>query len=133
MKDARLLSIACVLIYNPKIIVLDEVTSGLSSTDKKDLIRLFKLLKNKYNKTIILLTKDTSFAYELTDFVYLMHLTRIVSSGKRDLLETYDLNSINLEIPKIVSFINTCNKKGHEIRYCNNILDLIKEVYRDVF
>ncbi len=131
--DAKKLSLACILIYNPKIIVLDEITSGLSSSDKKDLIRLLKLLKNKYKKTVIILTKDTSFAYEVTDFVNLMSLTKIVASGKKDLLEEYDLESINLEVPKIVSFVNACKKKGHDINYYTNILDLIKGVYRDVF
>lgn len=131
--DARRLSLACILVYNPKIVILDEITNGLSYPEKRSLVRLLKLLKNKYNKIIILLSKDTSFCYEVTDYVYLMHLTKLVKEGKKDLLETYDLESINLMTPQIVSFIKTCNKKGHEIRYCTNILDLIKEVYRDVF
>ena len=131
--DAKKLALACVLIYNPKVIVLDEITSGITSDYKKDLIRLLKLLKNKYKKTIILLTKNTSFVYECADYVYLMHLTRIVGSGKRDILERYDLNSINLETPQIVSFVSTCKKNNHDINYYNNILDLIKGVYRDVY
>ena len=60
-------------------------------------------------------------------------LTKIVNEGKRDLLETYDLSSINLRTPQIISFVKECKKKGHDIDYYNNILDLIKGVYRDVF
>ena len=69
----------------------------------------------------------------MTDYVYLMYLTKIVKEGKRELLEEYDLASINVETPKIVTFVKECKKKGHDINYYNNILDLIKGVYRDVF
>ena len=132
--DAKKVALACSLVYNPSIIILDEYTTGLGHNDKAELMRLLRLLKNKYRKTIILLSKDTSFCYQITDYVYLMNLTKIVAYGKRDLLEDEKLlKSINLEPPKIVSFVNVCNKKGHEINYYNNILDLIKGVYRDVF
>lgn len=132
--DAKKLALACVLIYNPKIIILDEYTNGLSSNDKNDLIRLLRILKTKYKKTIILLSKDTSFCYQVTDYVYLLSLTRLIKEGKKDILHDQELlSSINLEVPKIVSFVNECNKKGHEINYYTNILDLIKGVYRDVF
>ena len=132
--DAKKLALACILVYNPKIIILDEFTNGLGYNDKKELVRLLKLLKNKYKKTIILLSKDTSFCYQVTDYVYLMNLTRIVKEGEKTLLHDEELlKSLNLEVPKIVSFVNACKKKNHDINYYTNILDLIKGVYRDVF
>ena len=132
--DAKRVALACILIYNPKVIILDEITNGISSDDKSELIRLFRILKTKYRKTIILLSKDTSFCYQITDYVYLMSYTRLINSGKREILEDVEvLNNINLEPPKIVSFVNTYNKKGRELNYYNNIHDLIKGVYRDVF
>lgn len=132
--DAKKIALACILIYNPKLIILDEITNGLSVSDKNKLIRLLKQLKNKYRKTIILLTKDTSFAYQITDYVFLMNYTRLICSGKRDILEDSELLKNNhLEPPKIVSFVNAYNKKGRDLNYYNNILDLIKGVYRDVF
>ena len=131
---AKKLALACTLIYNPKVIILDEFTNGMPSYEKKELVRLIRILKNKYNKTIILLTKDTSFAYEITDYVYLMYLTRLVAFGKREILEDSELlKNLKLEVPKIVSFVDACNKKGHDINHYNNILDLIKGVYRDVY
>lgn len=132
--DAKKVALACILIYNPKVIILDEITNGISSNDKAELIRLFRTLKNKYRKIIILLSKDTSFCYQITDYVFLMSYTRLIKSGKRDILEDEkSLMEINIEAPKIVSFVNAYNKKGRELNYYNNILDLIKGVYRDVF
>jgi len=132
--DAKKIALASVLVYNPSIIILDEFTTGLGFNDKNELIRLLRILKNKYRKTIILLSKDTNFCYQVSDYVYLMHLTKLVRFGDRSILTDEELmNNINLEVPKIASFINCCNKKGHEIHQYVNILDLIKGVYRDVF
>ena len=132
--DAKKVALACALIYNPKIIILDEYTNGLSNKDKDELMRLLRILKNKYNKTIILLTKDTTFSYMISDYVYLMSKTNIVKEGDKKIFKDISLlESIGLEVPPIISFVNECNKYGHEINDYVNILDLIKGVYRDVF
>jgi len=132
--DAKKLALACVLVYNPSVIILDEYTNGLSNKDKNDLVRLFRILKNNYNKTIIVLTKDTTFAHQVSDEVYLLHLTKLVAKGDKTILRDAEvLKSIGLEIPKIVKFVDLCNKKGHDINYYVNIQDLIKGVYNDVF
>lgn len=132
--DAKKVALACALVYNPSILILDEYTAGLNSNDKKELIRLLRLLKNKYKKTIILLSKDTNFCYQITDYVYLMNLTKLVAFGGKELLRDIDaLNQIGVEVPKIVTFIDECKKKGRYIHDYDNILDLIKGVYRDVF
>lgn len=135
LTDAKKVALACALIHNPNILILDEYTCGLGYKDKKDLERLLKLLKTKYNKIIILLTKDTSFAYDVSDEVYLMHATKLVVEKKdKEILRDEELlSNLNLQTPPIASFINDCNKKGHEIYHYTNIHDLIKGVYRDVF
>ena len=134
IRDAKKVALACILIYNPKIIILDEFTNGLTTADKNDLVRILRVLKNKYRKTIILLSKDTSFCYQISDHIYLMSLTRLARHGKRNILEDEELMSeVNLPVPSIAAFVNACNNKGHEINHYTNILDLIKGVYRDVF
>ena len=132
--DAKKVALACALIYNPKILILDEYTTGLTHNDKNELIRLLRILKNKYKKIIILLSKDTSFCYQISDYVYLMHLTKLVKEGDKSLLRDIELlENLDLEVPQIVSFIAECKKKGHDIEDYDNILELIKGVYRDVF
>ena len=132
--DAKKVALACVLAYNPSVIILDEYTNGLSNRDKNDLVRLLRILKNNYNKTIIVLTKDTTFAHQVSDEVYLLYLTKMIAKGDRTLLrDAQVLKSIGLEIPQIVKFVDICNKKGHDINYYVNIQDLIKGVYNDVF
>ncbi|MGM9877352.1 MAG: ATP-binding cassette domain-containing protein [Bacilli bacterium] len=134
LSDAKKVALACVLSMNPSILILDEYTCGIDNNDKKNLERLIRMLKNKYKKTIILLTKDTNYAYQVSDKVFIMCLTKLASSGDKTLLQNEELlKNCNLEVPKIVSFINECNRKGHDIYHYTNVLDLIKGVYRDVF
>ena len=132
--DAKKVALACALVYNPSILILDEFTAGLSSNDKTELLRLLRILKTKYKKTIILLSKDTAFCYQIADYVYLMHMTKLACEGEKDILNNVDtLNELDLEVPPIVAFINECNKNGHEIYNYTSTHDLIKGVYRDVF
>lgn len=132
--DAKKVALACVLTYNPSIIILDEYTNGLSKKDISELIRLLKMLKNRYNKTIILLTKDTDFSYQVSDYVYLLNEMQIVNEGKKDILKNIELlDSIGIQPPKIVSFIEEYKNKNKDFFDYTNILDLIKGVYRDVF
>lgn len=132
--DAKKVALACALVYNPKILILDEYTCGISNNDKIELLRLLRILKTKYKKTIILLSKDTSFCYQISDKIYLLHLTRLVKEGDKYILkDTELLKSINLEVPPIISFTEEARSKGHDLYDYTNILDLIKGVYRDVF
>ncbi len=134
LSDARKVAIACIIVYNPSIIILDEPTSGLSMRDKKELERIIYKLKTDYHKTILVLTKDTSFAYDISNKIYLMYLTKIVSVGGKSLLEDVALlDRYNLETPKIVSFTLACREKNHNIRFNTDIQDLVREVYQDVF
>lgn len=131
--EAKKLSLAVTLVYNPKILILDEITNGLTKSERNEIIRIIRILKNKYEKTIILLTKDTSFAYEISDYIYLMNRCSIVESGKKDILENTELLSmLGLEIPVIIEFVNISRNKGHELKYHTTTSELLKEVYRNV-
>mgnify|MGYP001078856060 FL=1 len=41
------------------------------------------------------------------------------------------ISKIKCDIPEIVKFINVSNKMNANLTYTSNILDLIKEVYRN--
>jgi len=72
LTEQKKVALASILIFNPKVIILDEPTIGLGTSEKENLKKLIILLKEKYNKTIILLTKDTDFAYGVTDTTHLL-------------------------------------------------------------
>ena len=132
IRDARKVALASALIFNPEILILDEPTIGLNNKDKSELQIILKILKNRYNKKIIILSKDTNFCYSISDHIYIMNKTRILTHGDKYILKDEALlKSLGLEIPGIVKFINEANRQGHKINDYVNLLDLIKGVYRD--
>lgn len=132
LTEQKKISLASVLIFNPNVIILDEPTIGLCSKEKENLKKLIRLLKEKYNKTIILLTKDTDFAYEITDKAYLIYRGSIMANGDKDIMTNEKLmDGYGLKLPEIVKFIKAANEKGIKLTLTDNILDLIKEVYRN--
>lgn len=132
LNEKKRLELASSLIFNPSIIVLEEPTMFLTYKDKEKLIKLIHTLKTKYKKTIIIITKDTNLPYEVSDEVLLFSDGELVSAGSKELL-TQDklINKIKCDIPEIVKFINVSNKMNANLTYTSNILDLIKEVYRN--
>lgn len=132
LNEKKRLSIASSLIFNPSIIVLEEPIMFLIYKDKEKLIKLIHTLKTKYKKTIIIITKDTNLPYEVLDEVLLFSDGELVESGGKELL-TQDklISKIKCDIPEIVKFINVSNKMNANLTYTSNILDLIKEVYRN--
>ena len=68
-----MLGIALALILNPKVIILDEPTVYLDSKNKKNLIKLLKKLKREYQKTIIVISNDINFIYEISDNIVLIN------------------------------------------------------------
>lgn len=132
ISEKKKVSLASILIFNPSVIILEEPSMFLNYRDNEKLIKLIKLLKDKYNKTIILISKDTNLSYKVSDEIILLNKGSIVYAGNKSILEDEKvLNNINVDVPEIVKFINISNKFGANLTYTSNILDLIKEVYRN--
>jgi len=132
LTEQKKIALASVLIFNPNVIILDEPTIGLGTKEKENLKKLIQILKEKYNKTIILLTKDTDFAYQITDKAYLLYRGSIMTTGDKDIMTNEQLmDGYGLKLPEIVKFIKAANEKGIKLTLTDNILDLIKEVYRN--
>ena len=80
------------LVNEPKVLFLDEPTTGLDPQAKHNLWRLIKELNNT-GMTIMLTTHNMEEAETLCDKVAIMNKGKIIAEGKpTDLIEKYDSN-----------------------------------------
>ena len=100
--EKKKVELASVISYNPEVLVLDNFDIGLSYREKEYFRKLFLKLKNKYNKTIILISNNDSNLYRYVN------------------------------IPKIIEFTKYVEMNGYDIKKCTDIKELIKELYRNV-
>lgn len=133
--ERRMIAIASILIYNPSIILFDEPTIGLDYKNKKIVIQLIKNLKNRFGKTIIIVSHDVDLLYSLCDKLIIINDGKLLLYG--DTLSVYKeidiINKYNIPIPNIVLFENYVkSKKNIKLMNSKTINDLIKEVYRNV-
>ena len=135
-KEAKLVALATILIYNPKIIILDEPTTNLDSNTIGELIKLIKLLKNRYHKTIIIVSHDMELIHKLVDNIIVLSNGEIVLHGNKYQVfnNTRVLKKYGLLAPKIMIFREkVLNKKGIRLEYRDEINDLIKDIFRNVY
>lgn len=133
--EAERIAIASSLVLNPKVLILDEPTIYLDFKVKKSLIELVKLLKDKYNKTVIVISNDMDFVYSVSDNYLLMDSGKIVKYGNvKDIMsDDVDLCSYGMEIPLIKQFINMVKeKKGIDLGNVTDIDELVEEVINNV-
>lgn len=124
-------AIASVLAMNPDVLILDEVTIYLDGKSKMELLNLLLRLKDKFNKTIIVISNDMDFVYGLGNDYVLMDKGRIIKSDKVDkmVISGKLFDKYGLQVPKILKFINMVSlRKGKRLKNIKNIDDIIKEV-----
>ncbi len=132
--EKKLLQIAMGLLYNPKVIIFDEVFVELDYTNKKKIIKLIKMLKNRYHKTIIIASNNSNLLYELTDDLIIIKKARVVAADETvKIYQDVDFLKYNdIEIPDLVKFTYLAKKKKVKLSYHRDIRDLIKDVYKHV-
>ena len=78
--QAQLLAIARGLMNNPKLLLLDEPTLGLSPIMVKEIFNLICELKNN-GLTILLVEQNVNQSLEISDFAYVLESGRVVKEG----------------------------------------------------
>jgi energy-coupling factor transport system ATP-binding protein len=129
--EKKKVNFALIMSYNPEVLVIESFDKGLTFREREYFRKLFLKLKNKYNKTIILVNSELPFMFDVVDKLIVINKGKVVVSGEKDIFYEDKLYKY-VEVPKIVEFIKYVNNEGHDILEYTDIKELIKGLYRDV-
>ena len=79
--NKRKLQVAIYLIDNPKLLVLDEATSGLDMISRRKLLQYIRKISRLNSMTVIIITQRVEEAEEFSDRVFLMKDGTVIESG----------------------------------------------------
>ncbi|MCF8064437.1 MAG: ABC transporter ATP-binding protein [Desulfarculaceae bacterium] len=79
--DRRKLEISLVVAQEPRMLLLDEPTAGMNSTETESTIRLIKDLVTRLGLTLLLTEHDMKVVFSLADKITFMHYGQVVCEG----------------------------------------------------
>lgn len=132
--EQKKIALASILIYNPEVILLDEPSISLDEISIQNLIKLMRVLKNRFHKTIIITSKDSNFLHQFVDDIYVMESGKIIKNGtKYEIFTDIEfMRQHQLMIPSIIAFEAFVEQqKKVQLGYRDQVNDLIKDIYRN--
>lgn len=82
--DKRLLELAVVLATEPKLVLLDEPTAGMTPEETHAVVRLIRELAAESEATFFLTEHDMDVVFGLAERIFVMHRGRLLAEGTPD-------------------------------------------------
>ncbi len=77
----RKLEIARALATNPKLLCLDEPAAGMNPHETADLMEIVRLIRDKYDITILLIEHDMSLVMNLCEGICVLDHGKVIAKG----------------------------------------------------
>jgi energy-coupling factor transport system ATP-binding protein len=78
--EKKRLTLACILAWDPEVVVLDEPTVGQDSLQKEKLAQIFRMLQST-GKTVVIVSHDVEFLWPIQPRLVVMSGGRVVADG----------------------------------------------------
>ena len=132
--EKRLIELSISLLSNPELIIVEEPFLGLDFKKEKEIYSLYQKMKEKYKKTIVFISDDTTMLYKYTDNMIITKNNKIiVEDTTSNVFQRVDfLKKNSIEVPEIVLITYLAKKKEIKIDYHKDIRDIIKDIYKHV-
>jgi len=92
IEQQQQLALARALVLEPKLLILDEPTEGMSPWLEEEMGNLLYRLNHDFGLTILLLEQRLSFIRRVADYFLLLHRGRNVAQGKMAQLDDLTIN-----------------------------------------
>jgi branched-chain amino acid transport system ATP-binding protein len=88
--DQKLLDIGIALASNPKLLLLDEPTAGMSPAETEKTTELIQSLAQKHHLALVFVEHDMNVVFGISDKITVLHQGRIIFQGKPDEVKAND-------------------------------------------
>jgi branched-chain amino acid transport system ATP-binding protein len=78
----RKLEIARALATEPKLLLLDEPAAGMNPNETEDLVQTIKLIRDRFDMTILLIEHDMKFVSGLCDEITVLNFGTVLAEGE---------------------------------------------------
>jgi len=123
----RKLNIAIALLNDPKIIIMDEPTSGMDPVSRRNFWEIIKKLKQE-NKTIVLTTQFLDEAEELADRIAIMSQGKLFALGGSEFIKKKFGTGYNLILHDSENSVEIQNRA---LEITDKVHSFIPSAYRD--
>lgn len=122
----RRLNIACAIVHQPKIIIMDEPTVGIDPQSRNHILQSVKEL-NRLGSTIIYTSHYMEEIEELCTDITIMDHGKIIASGTKDELKALisSEDKISVEVSSVNYTLIDNIKKLQGVRECSNVGNVI--------
>jgi branched-chain amino acid transport system ATP-binding protein len=80
----RKLEIARAIATNPKVLLLDEPAAGMNENETKELMNTIRLVKDKFNMTILLIEHDMKLVKGICEELTVLNFGKVLAQGPTD-------------------------------------------------
>lgn len=77
----RLLEIGRALATSPKLLLLDEPAAGMNSTEKKELVRTIRRIREEFNLAVLLVEHDMELVMDISERITVVNFGRLICCG----------------------------------------------------
>jgi branched-chain amino acid transport system ATP-binding protein len=82
--DQRLLEIAIALALEPRVLLLDEPTAGMSVKESWEIVRRLREIRDRDRLTVLIVEHDMEIVMELAERITVLHLGQTLAEGTPD-------------------------------------------------
>ncbi|HZU79798.1 MAG TPA: ATP-binding cassette domain-containing protein, partial [Acidimicrobiales bacterium] len=84
----RIVEVACALLTDPRLLMLDEPSAGMSPAAAESLADRLRDLRDGQGRTVLLIEHNVPLVLDVCDYVYVLNFGEILASGTpHDILE----------------------------------------------